>query len=256
MLKKGWEWIRNNIIAFIISSIPGMIVGFIFGIFIFMLTCHRWVERTTTTHGIAVIFALSLIFITAWLIRNRPSVTIAVIVSILLILLGYIFYNPVTNNIPIKFLSICNYCKVQFYENFQNEMNGVCLLCDTQKMHDSKIFSIFPNDWQIQKSEKQKKIINNLLNDDKKKHFLLQLVCTKDLESFIKKLNTIKYSLLCELKCNECDRDVISQILILDQLVLIASEKTISSCTSEHPCGADSQCAPYNHKENDSKPQP
>ena len=79
-------------------------------------------------HAIEVVSAVVLMFAAA-LFSSRAT-SVALIFSILLILVGLIMYNPLTNTIPIKWLGICNYCKVAFYENFQTAMSGVCrIMC-------------------------------------------------------------------------------------------------------------------------------
>lgn len=218
------RWSKNSWI--------GILTGAFIGIFVSLFVGMHWCNLSLASfHILAAIISLILIFITAFLFTYNVTI---IIISILLILLGVIFYNPITNNIPIKFLSICNYCKIQFYENFQNEMNGICLLSDTQKAQNEGIFDIFPKDWNVNKdSEKRENIIKDLSKSD----YILSLVCASKIETLMENLKNIKIGLLRKINFNQDNQDLITQILILDQLILLASEKTIISCSSDcHSC--------------------
>lgn len=203
------------------------IILIIFACFNFSLLSNRIV---------ATLAAIFLIFITGHIFAYSAKIAITIIVSILLILIGFIFYNPATNTIPIKFLSVSDYCKLQFYEHFQNEMNGICVLCE-QKSLDYKFLKIFPDNWPINMN--QKKILEKIRKDSN----LLNLVCASDFPSLLCQLDKIKSQELKKIDSiiqNESKDNIekikekITKILLLDQAILLASAQTINSCQCEN----------------------
>lgn len=198
------------------------------------------------SHILAVLMAIALMFAAA--IFFSASTASALIIAMLLLLLGFVMYNPLTNTIPIKFLEICNGCKVSFYENFQTGMSGVCAFCQPGKLKPSHIFDVFPDNMK----KDAKKTMEDLPPQDIRS--LLGLTCSKKSE-FLNKLTDLKrswlvdvYKRLEKIEKNEskdstedikCIKQELNKIILIDQVVLIASEKTLSSCS----CGCNSNAS-------------
>lgn len=198
-----------------------------------------------TNHALTTLAALFAIIIIGQLFSFSSKIAITLTISILFILIGFIFYNPITNTIPIKFLSVSDYCKLQFYENFQNEMNGICVLCDKKPLDKKKFLQLFPKSWLI--NENQYDMLKKIRSDPN----LFNLVCAPDFPSLLCQLNKIKTQNLLDIDTalkNINDENIkkikeeITKIILLDQAILFASAQTINSCHCNGQCSA---CAPH-----------
>jgi len=196
----------------------------------------------STCHAVVAVIAVILMFTAAK--QFRPSIAGTLIGAILLMLIGYIMYNPSTNSIPIKWLSICNYCRLSFYTSFQNEMHGVCLMCDDKVLKNVRVINIFPEQYVNVNND----LIRNSIEQLKKEpDILLSLVCASTTHKLMCKLEKAKqtwlekiYKCLDQLKKDgnvedvKCLEKEITKIIILDQVVLIAAEQAISGCSCSH----------------------